>query len=397
MTPLEGNGQNGGAGLVAASLVHHLSALAPEFRFTLLTAESSHAELASLDGPNVQRHCVRSRSTSPTRARQLVDRLLPPQTRVRLKRAYWSLRTSQKYSQLTEDLRPDLLFSPFTVPYFWRPGIPSISIVYDLQQVTYPEFFSPEQRLNRQRHIQDACTRSEGVVCISDYVRGTLLAGFDVRPERVTTIPLGLLRETARADPEVIDRLGLKDAEFLLYPANFWPHKNHLGLFEAISVYLAAHPDSRLRLVCTGAPNTLLHSLQAAARTRLPSDTVVFPGYLAEQELAALLDACAALIFPSLYEGFGMPILEAMAAEKPVLCSKVTSLPEVAGDAAIYFDPTDPRQIAESIEALANRARIADLVSRGRARAQSFGDGQRMATEYLSLFRAVLTSKPAAA
>jgi glycosyltransferase involved in cell wall biosynthesis len=96
------------------------------------------------------------------------------------------------------------------------------------------------------------------------------------------------------------------------------------------------------------------------------------------------------VIFPSLYEGFGMPVLEAMAAGKPVLCSNVTSLPEVAGDAAIYFDPTDPRQIAEAISALHDADRVAHVVKRGLERATSFGDGRRMAADYLSLFRTML-------
>jgi glycosyltransferase involved in cell wall biosynthesis len=201
---------------------------------------------------------------------------------------------------------------------------------------------------------------------------------------------LGLLRDAGSADPAAIGRLGLEDADFLLYPANFWPHKNHRRLFEAMSIYLRAHPDSRLRLVCTGAPNTLMNDLQVTAEAILPAGTVVFAGYIPEQELSALLAASAAVIFPSLYEGFGMPVLEAMASGKPVLCSNVTSLPEVAGDAAIYFDPTNPRQIAEAITALGERS--ARLVRRGRERAASFGDSRRMAADYLSLFRTVLAA-----
>jgi glycosyltransferase involved in cell wall biosynthesis len=368
MTPLEPDGQNGGAGLVATSLVRHLAALAPELQMTLLTAHASHADLAVLDAPNVRRVRVDRRPHSRSLARTLVDTLLPVRTRVQLKRAYWSLKTSREYGRAADDLRPDLLFAPFTVPYFWRPGIPCVSIVYDLQHLTYPEFFSPEQQLNRQRHVADACARSARVVCISDYVRHTLLAH---------------------------DRLALRGKDFLLYPANFWPHKNHRALFEALQVYRQAHADIDVSLVCTGAPNALMQSLKTLAESLLPSGSVVFAGYLASEELAALFEACQALIFPSLYEGFGMPVLEAMARGKPVLCSNVTSLPEVAGDAAIYFDPTDPRLIAEAINVLGNRETIVELVGRGRKRAETFGDGHRMAMDYLSVFRAVLSASAA--
>jgi glycosyltransferase involved in cell wall biosynthesis len=272
--------------------------------------------------------------------------------------------------------------------------VPCLSIVYDLQHLTYPEFFTPEQRLNRQRHIRDACARSDRVVCISDYVRTTLLAGVDVCAERVVTIPLGLLHESLGRDTAVVDKLGLNGAAFLLYPANFWPHKNHRTLFEALRRYRQTHLDSRLKLVCTGAPNPLMGALAREAESLLPPGAVVFAGYLPEAGLASLLEACTAVIFPSLYEGFGMPVLEAMAQGKPVLCSNVTSLPEVAADAAIYFDPTDPAQIATAIDALGDAAGTAELVSRGRLRAAAMGTGRDMAGHYLALARQVMTASP---
>jgi glycosyltransferase involved in cell wall biosynthesis len=304
---------------------------------------------------------------------------------MRLKQTVWSLRTSRRYAHVAEEQPPDLLFCPFTVPYFWQSGTPCVSIVYDLQHLTYPEFFTHDQRLNRQRHIADACARSERVVCISDYVRGRLLANVEVCPPRVVTIPLGVLHDPASPDPSILDRLGLRGTPFLLYPANFWPHKNHATLFEAMRL----RQPSPLRLVCTGVPNAYMRTLQETAQALLPPDQIVFAGYVREQELAALLEACAALIFPSLYEGFGMPVLEAMACGKPVLTSNVTSLPEVGGDAAIYFDPKQPSDIAAAIEVLQDDRRVADLVQRGLAWSATFGDGKVMAERYLAIFEQV--------
>lgn len=392
MTPLEPNGQNGGAGLVAATLVHHLGTLAPDLFITLLTAQASHAELAALDAPNVRRQCVVASRTSRSRARKLADRLLPPRTVARLASAYWSVTTSRRYGRVTDDLRPNLLLCPFTVPYFWRPGVPCVSIVYDLQEVTYPEFFTAAQRLNRRRHVEDACARSDRVVCISDYVRGTLLNSVGVRPERVVTIPLGLLHASPEPDRAVIKRLALTAGEFLLYPANFWPHKNHRNLFAAMQFYCQSHPDSRLKLVCTGAPNARMRELELEAASLLPSGAVVFAGYVGPAELEALVGASRGLICPSLYEGFGMPVLEGMAHAKPVLCSNVTSLPEVAGGAAVYFDPNDPGQIAAAIEALDDAPRVAGLVARGLERAAALGTGRDMAARYLALLRQVMAA-----
>ena len=136
-----------------------------------------------------------------------------------------------------------------------------------------------------------------------------------------------------------------------------------------------------------------MRTLQAEAQALLPSRAVVFAGYVDPDELQALFEACRGLIFPSLYEGFGMPVLEAMAHEKPVLCSNVTSLPEVAGDAAIYFDPTDAREIAAAIEALADEARVAVLVSRGAERAAALGGARQMAHRYVALLEQVMAPR----
>jgi glycosyltransferase involved in cell wall biosynthesis len=389
MTPLASGGQNGGAALVATALVHHLSQQAPEWSLTLLTSDASHAELAPLDAPNVRRQCVARGPSSRSLASGVVDKLLPIEARERL-RAVWAWRRSKRYAEVAGELRPDLLLCPFTVPYFWQPGVPCVSIVYDLQHLAYPGFFTTEQCLNRQRHVTDAYARSVRVVCISEYVRSTLLASLKASPERVVTIPLGVLQDSAYADEAVIDRLGLRGTDFLLYPANFWPHKNHTRLFEALRLYHQANPDSHLRLVLTGFPNALMHSLEKTATSLGLSDAIVFAGYVRSKELAALLDSCLGLVFPSLYEGFGMPVLEAMARNKPVLCSNVTSLPEVAGAAAMYFDPTNPAEIAAAIGALADPARVADLVRRGRERAAEFGDGATMAARYLEVLQDAL-------
>jgi glycosyltransferase involved in cell wall biosynthesis len=232
--------------------------------------------------------------------------------------------------------------------------------------------------------------RSDRIVCISNHVRGTLLASVDVRPDRVVTIPLGLLQDFQKSERGVVARLGLTTGDFLLYPANFWRHKNHRTLFNALRIYRQNHPHSHLKVVCTGVPNSHMRTLQVEADTLLPPGTVVFAGYVAPDELKALFEACRGLIFPSLYEGFGMPVLEAMAHEKPVLCSDVSSLPEVAGDAAIYFDPTDARAIASAIEALADDARIAVLVRRGAERAAALGSAREMAQRYVTLLQQVM-------
>jgi glycosyltransferase involved in cell wall biosynthesis len=392
MTPLDSGGQNGGAGLVATALVRRFRVLAPSTRFTLLTADVSHAELAALDAENVERRQVALRPTSQRLASRVADHVLPPAARAHLKRAYRSVRSSREAAAVIEAAHPDLLFCPFTEPRYWQSGVPCVSIVYDLQHLAFPEFFTPEQRLNRQHHVQLAVDLSSRVACISDFVRQTLVASVPSAAGRAVTIPLAAVHPPTVPDPQVIERLGLRPGRFVLYPANFWPHKNHARLFEALALFRSAHPALNLRLVCTGAPTPRMRALAQAASP----DVVTFAGYLTDAELMALLEACAALIYPSLYEGFGLPILEAMAAGKPVLCSDLASLREVGGDAPLYFDQRAPESIASALEVLSDAEALDRMVSRGCSRAEAFGSPDTMAKRYLTLFDEVLAVRDAA-
>jgi glycosyltransferase involved in cell wall biosynthesis len=136
-----------------------------------------------------------------------------------------------------------------------------------------------------------------------------------------------------------------------------------------------------------------MDALDQRARQQLGPGVVDFPGYVSEDEFEALLDGCAALIYPSLYEGFGMPVLEAMARGKPVLCSDATSLPEVAGDGAVYFDPTSAEAIARAIGSLGDREAVQARVVRGRARAAAFGGATQMGSAYLAAMDEVLAGR----
>jgi glycosyltransferase involved in cell wall biosynthesis len=235
---------------------------------------------------------------------------------------------------------------------------------------------------------------SATLACLSDYVRDRVLEfgqlpngrAVTIKPRTYRRLPDVSSSEVAR----VIAPLGLETKSFLVYPANFWPHKNHALLVTAFAMYCAAHPESRLKLVCPGEPDPTRASLRDATVTMGIADRVLFPGYASETDMAALYRASAGLIFPSLYEGFGLPLLEAMALGVPVLASNTTCIPEVAGDAAVYFDPRMPRDVVSAIERLTTEPDLRQrLIVAGSARAASLGDPDDEAREYLELFRAV--------
>jgi glycosyltransferase involved in cell wall biosynthesis len=302
---------------------------------------------------------------------------------------------------VTKAAGADLVFSPFTAPFFVDPRIPLVSVVHDLQYLDYPEFFDPQQQASRHQHFLDACRLADRLICVSDFVRQTVLDRSGLPAERVQTIYSGLVQPLAtdahagEITNRLLDRQGLSSRRFLLYPANPWPHKNHRVLIEAFAQYRRACPSSDLALVCTGAPGPAADELVALAETVVPPGSFAFAGYLPEREFVALLQCSRGLIFPSLYEGFGLPVLEAMACGKPVLCSNVTSLPEVAGDAALLFEPRDAAAITCAIERLETDPELErQLVQRGYSRAAPFGTARDMAARYLAAFEEVVAMRP---
>jgi glycosyltransferase involved in cell wall biosynthesis len=312
--------------------------------------------------------------------------------------AYRAIGHRPRQTALLKDIGANLLFCPFTAPLFFDPTVPVVSVVVDLQHLYYPQFFGPDDRYQRDAHFRTACRFASKLVCISDYVRNTVLEKSGLNADHVVAIHIRLSQRLAGSSPEkqaqIIGQFGLSGVRFLLYPANFWPHKNHRMLLTAFGMYRNRHPRSDLKLVCTGTPGANMDTLRDAATRAGLDGWVLFPGFLPDEEFAALLESSLALIFPSLYEGFGMPVLEAMALGKPVLCSNVTSLPEIAGDAAILFDPRKPADITHAIERLEDDpALAADLSGRGKQRAAAFGDPAEMAAQYLRVFSEVIGSQ----
>jgi glycosyltransferase involved in cell wall biosynthesis len=261
----------------------------------------------------------------------LVDEF--PAGRTRGRRVAGLVRAALAPGRLRDALRPDELDAihfPLGVmlPRLDRP--PAAATVHDLQHEELPGFFSRSQQAYRHRVYGWTIRTSRIVIAISEYIRGSLIERHGLDPERVRTIHHGLDHDVYSPGPGPRER-------FLLYPANRWPHKNHERLFEAFALVRRDEPE--LRLVLTGVGHE---------RRPLPPG-VEARGLVPVAELVGLYRRAAALVFPSLHEGFGLPPLEAMACGCPVAVSRVASLPEVCGDAAVYFDPLSVEDVARGI------------------------------------------------
>ena len=205
--------------------------------------------------------------------------------------------------------------------------VPRVVTIFDLQHLDLPELFGRAERVYRRWAYDGSARRADAVVVNSQFVRRSVITHLGVEPERVHTIPLGL--DHSRFAPGAEQR-----EPFLLYPARPWPHKNHERLFEAFALLRRERPE--LQLVLTGGGH----------EGRPVPPGVVVEGLVSDDELVSLYRRAACLVFPSLYEGFGQPPLEAMACGCPVAASNIPAIAEACGDAAALFDPHDPEDIA---------------------------------------------------
>ncbi len=231
----------------------------------------------------------------------------------------------------------DVVHYPLTVPVP-RARAARVLTLHDFQHHDLPELFSASRRLFRRFAYDRAARRAEAVIVPSEFVRGRALANLSLDRGSVHVIPHGVEHDVFR--PSDTPR-----EHFVLYPARPWKHKNHARLFQAFVDLRREVPG--LRLVLTGG---------GLERLRQLPDGVDILGPVAPEELAALYRRAACLVFPSLYEGFGLPVLEAMASGCPVAASNRGAIPEVCGDAGVLFDPDDVFAIANGVREALGRA-----------------------------------------
>ena len=313
-------------------------------------------------------YLARTRRVSPTpwlRLRHALARLRTPGMR----RWYGGL------NDLVRRERLDLWFCPFMYALPHDVDVPVVNTIPDLQHEHFPDFFGDRELALRTLGYRESCGRAAATIAISEFVAQDLLKRY--RLERAVGIPLGL-DPAFLADPDetarLVDRVRLKyrlDQPFLYYPANGWRHKDHETLLRAFRLIREQRPD--VRLVLTGFPFDVMDRLRPLFESLEESRTVRHLGYVDRRDTIGLYAAASVMVFPSRFEGFGLPLLEAMASGTPIVCSPLASIPEVAGDAALYVDPGEPAALARAaLRLLEDEVLRARRVEAGRERVRGF-------------------------
>jgi glycosyltransferase involved in cell wall biosynthesis len=306
--------------------------------------------------------------------------------------------------RVLRELRTDLYHSPYyLMPY--RPGVRTVLTVYDVIPLRHPEHSSARARLLFRVTTTLALRSAAQVTAISEAARQDFIADFRVPPARIRTIPLAADPAFRPQPPAAIADLRRRydlPERFVLYLGSNKPHKNLVRLVQAWRMVNERSKMEDCRLVIAGAWDPRYPEAKALAEslntTSLCDETnlqsvvsssppIAWLGRIPEADLPALYTAATAFVFPSLFEGFGLPVLEAMACGAPVVCSNVSSLPETAGDAALLVDPTDAAALAAALGRVVSEPGLAaELRERGLRQAARF-TWTRTAAETLDMYR----------
>lgn len=306
-------------------------------------------------------------------ARGLVKAAIPPSTRAALRRRFAPPPGVPVSDGTIERAGVDVMHFPMQVGFLT--DVPTIYAPHDLQHLHLPQFFTKAQIEERERRYRTLCDRAAVVTLMTTWGRDDIVARYGLAPEKVRVVPWAPTTEVyGKPSPDDLaaarTSLRLPD-RFALYPAKAWPHKNHTRLVEALAILRRDGLD--VPVILTGEQGGLEEPVLAHAESLGVGDLVRFVGFVTPGEMAALYRLAWIMVFPSLFEGWGLPIIEALAAGLPTAASNVTCLPALTAGSAVLFDPNDSVAIAEAVARVWQDEDLrARLAVDGHARAASF-------------------------
>lgn len=248
---------------------------------------------------------------------------------------------------LLEHIAADLLYCGFVHSPFYHPDVPQISLIVDLLHKDLPHCLPEGEIADREQKVLEALERSTLIQTNSRFCVQQFEKHYQTPKEKLFPIYLPV---HGRFNEVSLGKLPnrLQPQNYFLYPANHWPHKNHETLFEAYHLY-TQKVDTPLQLALTGHPNERQSELEAKVSSLGLTDEIIFAEHLSDPDFKALWENAHSLVFPSLYEGFGLPILEGMHFQKPIAASRAASIPEIGQDLIDYFDPNDLTDLANAL------------------------------------------------
>jgi glycosyltransferase involved in cell wall biosynthesis len=293
--------------------------------------------------------------------------------------------------------QPALLHVQYTAPLGCP--VPVVATVHDVSFLEHPEYFPRERAWQLQWTVRRTVRRAAKILTVSEFSRASILRAYgDLDENKVVAVPNAasdfrpVSREAATA--AVRERFSIS-TPFVLSVGDLQPRKNHIGLIRAFARLVRAYPHLKHDLVLAGKETWFAPRIREAARDSGVADRIRFFGFVRDQDLLQLYNACDVFAFPSYYEGFGLPALEAMACGRAVVCSNTSALPEVVDGAALLFDPYATDEITRAMADLLLDAELKARMERlGLQRAAHFS-WQQTARQTMDVFCEVAESSGA--
>jgi len=291
----------------------------------------------------------------------------------------------------------DIYFNPRYVLPIFKGNIKMVVTIHDMIALMFPEIWPGISGFRIRNYIKYSSQRADIIITISSWAKKDIVRILKVPKDKVKVIYCGINKKLFKPIPDLsLQRLvkrkyGIRK-NFILTVGPLGARKNHDRLIDAYSI-LPKYIREDYQLIVTGEKKGTYNNLLGKASKTCLVDDIIFTGFIPEKEMPVVINAASLFVFPSLYEGFGIPLLEAMACGAPILASNVSSIPEVVGGAALLFDPYDINEMASVIDrAITNKNLRQKLVQRGFERIKKYS-WENTAKEILGVFRELYSNR----
>lgn len=291
--------------------------------------------------------------------------------------------------------RPDLIHVQYTAPLFCP--VPVVVTIHDVSYMEHPEYLPTSRAVQLQLSTRHTLKRAAKIITVSEFSRQHVSRAFGVDPEVIAVTPLAaqesfrvLNRE--QASGIVREKCGI-DGPYILHVGDLHPRKNQIGLIQAFRELLAAHPKLRHKLVLAGKHTWFTAKVMEQVRRSGLEDRIILPGFVDDEILPALYNAADVFAFPSFYEGFGLPVVEAMACGRPIVCSSATALPEVVDGAGLFFDPHDIGEQTRALRDILLDPELSARMERKSLQRAAFYDWRETARQTLDVYYQVAENR----
>jgi len=287
----------------------------------------------------------------------------------------------------------DLYFNPRYVLPIFKGNIKMVVTMHDMIALLFPEIWPGISGFRIRNYIKYSSQRADIIITISNWAKKDIVRILNVPKDKVKVILCGINKKLFKPIPDLSMQRSVKRKygirkNFILTVGPLGTRKNHNRLIDAYSI-LPEYVKEDYQLIIAGEKKGTYNKLLIKASKTCLADDIVFTGFIPEKEIPMVINAASLFIFPSIYEGFGIPLLEAMACGTPILASNVSSIPEVAGDAALLFDPYNINEMANKIDRVINDKELRQkLVQRGFERIKKYS-WKNTAKEILGVFEEV--------